>query len=94
MNTNKNMITRIFLAAGVAAGLATGGITASLAATQPADHAQTYDARAYHAGASARPRFERNQRPGGGWFAHGAPDDPPGSAFQSYGEDQSMGMVR
>jgi hypothetical protein len=32
----------------------------------------------------------RNDR----WFAHGAIDDPPGSAFQTFGNDQSMGMVR
>jgi hypothetical protein len=28
------------------------------------------------------------------WFAHGAIDDPPGSAFQTFGNDQSMGKVR
>ena len=28
------------------------------------------------------------------WFAHGAIDDPPGSAFQSFGNDQSIGKVR
>jgi len=32
----------------------------------------------------------RNDR----WFAHGAIDDPPGSAFETFGNDQSMGMVR
>jgi hypothetical protein len=74
--------------------IATGAVTPLAAAPHRTDHAQSYDARAYNAWASARPRFERNQRPGGGWFAHGAPDNPPGSAFQSYGEDQSMGMVR
>jgi hypothetical protein len=52
---------------------------------------QTYDSGAYNAWASAVPRVE--QRPGA-WFAHGAPDDPPGSAFQTYGVDQSMGYVR
>jgi hypothetical protein len=40
------------------------------------------------------PRNELRQRPGGGWFAHGEADDPPGSAFQDYGEDQSLGEVR
>ena len=94
MRSSKNMIATVAAAVGLATVLATGAVTPSLAATHHAHHARTYDSRAYDAQASARPRFERNQRPGGGWFAHGERDDPPGAAFQDYGEDQSMGMVR
>jgi hypothetical protein len=80
-------------AAGVTTVLAAGAVTPSLAAMPHIrDHAQTHHARDYNAYAAARPRFGRNQRPGGGWFAHGAPDDPPGPAFQTFGIDQSMGF--
>ena len=57
------------------------GYTDQRAVRQPAHHARAQASE--HAPA-------RNDR----WFAHGAIDDPPGSAFQSYGNDQSMGMVR
>jgi hypothetical protein len=97
MTISKNTFATLLAAVGLATVLATGTITPSLAATShihaPTYHARTYDSRAYNAWA-ATPRFERNQRPGGGWFAHGEADNPPGSAFQDYGEDQSMGMVR
>jgi hypothetical protein len=92
MDARKNTIATIFAAIGVAAVLVTGIVTSSLAVTQHVD--RKIHAGPYKSWASARPRFEQNERPGGGWFAHGAVDDPPGSAFQSYGEDQSMGMVR
>ena len=95
MTSRKNTVSRLLAAVGVTALVAVGTITPSLAATtNRAHHAQAYDARAYDARASvALPRSERQQS-GGGYFAHGAPDDPPGSAFQSFGNDQSMGMVR
>jgi hypothetical protein len=94
MISSKNTITTLLAAAGLATVLAAGTVTPSLAAHHHAPRAQTYDARAHRAWASARPRFEQRQRSGGGWFAHGAPDDPPGSAFQTFGEDQSMGLAR
>jgi hypothetical protein len=94
MIISKNTVSRLLAAVGVTAVLAVGAVTPSLAATtNRAHHARTYDARAYDARASvAQPAFP--QRAGGGYFAHGAPDDPPGSAFQSFGNAQSMGMVR
>ena len=90
MSTNKTL-SRLFAAAGVAATLTLGAITPSLAAISHRTHAatthRTYGERAYGAYAADPART-------GGYFAHGAPDDPPGSAFQSFGNDQSMGMVR
>ncbi len=94
MTSSKNMIATLLAAAGVATVLIAGAVTPSLAATGRTHHVRTYDSGAYNARASALPRYERRSRPGGGWFAHGAPDDPPGSAFQTFGIDQSMGMVR
>ena len=96
MTSRKNTVSRLLAAVGVTALVAVGTITPSLAATttKRAHHARAYDARDYDARASAAlPRSER-QRSGGGYFAHGAPDDPPGSAFQSFGNDQEMGKVR
>jgi hypothetical protein len=50
---------------------------------------------AYTARAQAREQGRaRAPARSGGYFAHGAPDDPPGSAFQSFGNDQDMGKVR
>lgn len=46
---------------------------------------------AYDARAQVRPRAPART---GRYFARGAKDDPPGSAFQSFGNDQSMGKVR
>jgi len=46
---------------------------------------------AYDARAQVR---ERAPARNGRYFAHGATDDPPGSTFQSFGNDQAMGMVR
>jgi hypothetical protein len=91
MISSKRTITTLIAAAGLATVLAASTVTPSLAATHHTHRARTYDSRAYNAWASAVPRSER--RPGA-WFAHGAPDDPPGSAFQSYGKDQSIGFVR
>ena len=100
MTISKNTIATLLAAAGLATVVVTGAGTFSLAATERTHHAyqsdsraynRTYDSRAYNAWASAVPRSE--QRPGA-WFAHGAPDDPPGSAFQTFGVDQSMGLVR
>jgi len=49
----------------------------------------------YTARSQARsPAREQGPARTGGYFAHGAPDDPPGSAFQSFGNDQDMGKVR
>jgi hypothetical protein len=94
MAIKKNTLLRLLASVAVTAVVAVGAVTPSLAATTNRAHARTYDARAYDAQASvALPRAE-HQRPGGGYFAHGAPDDPPGSAFQSFGNDQAMGMVR
>jgi hypothetical protein len=93
MTINKSTMATLLAAAGLATVFATGMVTPTLAATKHVQHARTYDSRAYNAYA-AQPRSERRQRPGGGWFAHGERDDPPGSAFQDYGIDQSMGMVR
>jgi hypothetical protein len=95
MTISKNTIATLLAAAGVATVLAAGAVTPSLAAMPHIrDHVQTHHTRDYNANASATPRFERNQRAGGGWFAHGEADDPPGAAFQDYGYDQSLGMVR
>jgi len=88
-----NTLSRSLAAIAVTAVLAVGAVTPSLAATtNRAHHSGAYDAQAYDA--QALPRSELRQRSGGGYFAHGAPDDPPGSAFQSFGNDRSMGMVR
>jgi hypothetical protein len=101
MSIMKDTISRLLAAVGVTAVVVVGAVTPSLAAsTKRAHHAPAYDARAYNAWAyngrasGAAPRSVRRQRSGGGYFAHGAPDDPPGSAFQTFGNDQSMGMVR
>jgi hypothetical protein len=91
--STSNTLSRSLAAIAVTAVLAVGAVTPSLAATtNRAHHAAAYDAQAYDA--HALPRSEMRQRSGGGYFAHGAPDDPPGSAFQSFGNDRSMGMVR
>jgi hypothetical protein len=93
MTTGKNTFATLFAAAGLATVLFTGIVTPSLAAAKHTHHARTYDSRGYDARAAA-PRFGRNHRPSGGWFAHGERDDPPGAAFQDFGNDQSMGLVR
>jgi len=86
MTSRKNTISRVLAAVGVTAILAVGAVTPSSAATTgrgyTADHA-----RAYHARARAPARSRR-------YFAHGARDNPPGSAFQSFGNAQSIGRVR
>jgi hypothetical protein len=92
MTSSRNTIATLMAAAGVATVLVTGAAT-SPAAAKHAHHARTNHA-AYHARAQALPRYERRQRRGGGWFAHGERDNPPGAAFEDYGEDQSLGMVR
>ena len=91
MNIRKNTVSRLLAAVGVTAVLALGAVSPSLAAsTKRAPHAQAYDARAYDARASAAlQRSVPRQRSGGGYFAHGAPDDPPGSAFQTWGWEMS-----
>lgn len=100
MTISKNTLATLLAAAGVASVLVTAASTPSLAATKRFHQSQTYhsptynrtyDSGAYNAWASAVPRSEQRH---GGWFAHGTPDDPPGSAFQTYGVDQSMGYVR
>jgi hypothetical protein len=62
------------------------GASALARATKNAHHTRAYDARAAHA--------EARQPGGGRYFAHGAVDDPPGSAYQTFGSDQSNGLVR
>jgi hypothetical protein len=101
MTIRKNTVSRLLAAVGMTAVVVAGAVTPSSAAsTKHARHAGAYDARAYDARAYAGrasvalPRSVRRQRSGGGYFAHGAPDDPPGSAFQTFGNDRSMGMVR
>jgi len=94
MTSRKNTVSTLLASVGVAAVLAIGAVTPSLAATTRIQHTRAYDARAYDAQAyAAVPRAERRQQSGGRYFAHGAPDDPPGSAFQSFGNDQAMGKV-
>jgi hypothetical protein len=94
MTSRKNTVSTLLASVGVAAVLAIGAVTPSLAAATRIQHTRAYDARAYDAQAYAGvPRAER-QLSGGRYFAHGAPDDPPGSAFQSFGNDQAMGKVR
>jgi len=97
MTIRKNTVSRLLAAAGVTAVVAVGAVTPSLAAsTKRAHHERAYDARAYDARAydaraydarasAALPRSVRRQPSGGGYYAHGAPDDPPGSAFQTWG---------
>jgi hypothetical protein len=101
MTSRKDTISGLFAAVGITAILAVGAATPSLAAkAHRGYHARAYggwgySARAYNAwGYGALPRSERRQRRGGGYFAHGARDNPPGSAFQSFGNDQEMGLVR
>jgi hypothetical protein len=102
MISRKNTISRLLTAVGVTAILAVGAATPSLAAKVNRGYqTQAYDARAYYAwgyydawGYGARTRADARQRRGGGYFAHGAPDDPPGSAFQTFANDQEMGLVR
>jgi hypothetical protein len=96
MTNRKNMVSKILATFGVTALVAVGVVTPSAAATSKrVHHTRAYDARAYNAQASvALPRAVARQRTGGGYFAHGAPDDPPGSAFQTFGNDESMGLVR
>ena len=101
MISRKNTISRLLTAVGVTAILGVGAATPSLAAKAHRGYqARAYDARAYDAwgydawGYGARTRADARQRRGGGYFAHGAPDNPPGSAFQSFANDQEMGLVR
>jgi hypothetical protein len=106
MTIRKNSVSRLLAAVGVTAIVAVGAVTPSLAATtNRAHHARDYDAGAYDARANdarahdlrtspALPRSEQRQWNGGGYFAHGAPDDPPGSAFQTFENDRSMGGVQ
>jgi hypothetical protein len=101
MTIRKDTVSRLLAAVGVTAVVVVGAVSPSLAAsTKRAPHARAYDSRAYdaqaYAGRASRgvPRSVWRQRSGGGYFAHGAPDDPPGSAFQTFGNDRSMGMVR
>jgi hypothetical protein len=101
MISRMNTVSRLLAAVGITAVVAVGAATPSLAATtHRPHHAGAYDARAYDARAYderpsvALPRAEARQPSGGGYFAHGAPDDPPGSAFQTFGNDRSMGGVR
>ena len=93
MTSSKNTILTLVTTAGVAAVLVAGAGAPSPAVAKHSHHTRTYYA-AYHARASALPRYERRQRRGGGWFAHGERDNPPGAAFEDYGEDQSLGLVR
>ena len=99
MISMKSVTAKLFLAAGVSAILAVGAVTPSSAAstTKRLNPARTYNA--YNAFASdplpsrGLPRSLR-QGPDPGYFAHGAPDSPPGSAYQSFGNNQDMGLVR
>jgi len=110
MTSMTNRISRLAAAFGVAAMLAGGAATPSLAypnerqpfvefdtngsllssnsgyVNERAVGRSAHDARA-QASKHAPARSDR-------WFAHGAIDDPPGSAFETFGNDQSMGMVR
>jgi hypothetical protein len=95
MTIRKNTVSGLLAAVGLAAVVVAGAVTPSLAAsTKRAHNARAYDARAYDARAYSGWASSRPQRRGGGYFAHGAPDDPPGSAFQSFGNARNMGMVR
>jgi hypothetical protein len=97
MMSRKDRLSRLLAAVGMTAVLAVGAVTPSLAATTHRHYrADAYNARAYDArGSFVQPRAEQRQwNGGGGYFAHGAPDDPPGSAFQTFGNDRSMGGVR
>jgi hypothetical protein len=96
MTSRKNTISGLLAAVGVTAILAVGAATPSFAAKAHRGYqARAYDARAYDAwGYGARTRADARQRRGGGYFAHGAPDDPPGSAYQSFANDDEMGLVR
>ena len=101
MISRKNTISTLLTAVGVTAMLAVAAATPSLAAKAHRGYqARAYDARAYDAwgydawGYGARTRADARQRRGGGYFAHGARDNPPGSAFQSFGNAQSIGRVR
>jgi hypothetical protein len=87
-------MTKLIAAVGLTALVAVGAITPSAAATTKRTHqSQAYDASAYASDSGAL-RSEQRPRNTGRYFAHGAPDDPPGSAFQSFGNDRAMGMVR
>jgi hypothetical protein len=96
MTIRKNTVSRLLAAVGMTAVVVVGAVSPSLAAsTKHAHHARTYDSRAYDAQAydgrasAALPRSERRQPNTGGYYAHGAPDDPPGSAFQTWGWEMS-----
>jgi hypothetical protein len=62
------------------------GSSALAAVTTNTRHIRAYDAR------TARAQVRHPS--GAGYFAHGAVDDPPGSAYQSFGNNQSNGLVR
>jgi hypothetical protein len=95
MTIRKDTVSRLLAAVGVTAVVVVGAVSPSLAAsTKRAHSARAYDARAYDARAYSGRAYSVRQRRGGGYFAHGAPDDPPGSAFQSFGNARNMGMVR
>ena len=96
MTIRKNTVSRLLAAVGVTAVVVAGAVSPSLAAsTKHAHYARTYDSRAYDAQAydgrasAAAPRSVRQQPNTGGYYAHGAPDDPPGSAFQTWGWEMS-----
>src|SRR3981189_2508979 len=96
MTIRTNTEPRLLAPVGVTAVVPAGPARPSLAAsTKHAHHARTYDSRAYDAQAydgrasAALPRSERRQPHTGGYYAHGAPHNPPGSAFQTWGWEMS-----
>jgi hypothetical protein len=92
MTIKMNTLSRLLAAVGMTAVLAVAAAAPASAAKNTRAQARAYDTSAY-----ARydlPRSVRRQGPTAGYFAHGAVDDPPGSAFQSWGNDTEMGLVR
>jgi hypothetical protein len=99
----KNTTSKVLAAAGPTAALAVGTVVPSSAGTNNrAHHSRAYGARAYSGRTIMQaPAYDlraygevARKRNGGGYFAHGAPDDPPGSAYQSFGNNQSIGLPR
>jgi hypothetical protein len=107
MTSMMNRISRLAIAFGVAAILAGGAATPSLAESndggpfsyEPGSNGSAwFSDRGYTdertVGRSARDARAHAPARSDRWFAHGAIDDPPGSAFQSFGNARNMGMVR
>ena len=78
-------------AVGVATIVAAGAVTPSLAATDRDHHPTAHASRSFNAWASARQRYELNERPDGGWAEQGTLENTARPAFQAYGAGQWMG---